>query len=137
MKYTGITFLLAFSFLFTSCTKSKKQAEKNSEHTIVTEQNKEVSRRGIKIPGKVFVVLHYVEIHHHAPKGYIGGRYFGNYEGRLPALDSNGKHIKYQEWDVNPHIIGRNRGSERLITGNNEKAYYTPSHYKTYIDLKK
>ena len=32
---------------------------------------------------------------------------------RLPRRDKRGKSIKYQEWDVNPKIQGKNRGAER------------------------
>lgn len=49
---------------------------------------------------------------------------------------NNQEKIKYQEWDVNPKIEGRNRGVERLVTGNDDRAWYTKNHYKTFTQLK-
>jgi len=88
------------------------------------------------VPTKVIQVLEYIRIHHSAPTGYVGSRHFGNFEGRLPETDSAGKRINYQEWDVNPHQKGVNRGAERLITGSDSSAYYTPNHYESFITVK-
>ena len=49
---------------------------------------------------------------------------------------NNGNRIEYKEWDVNPKKPGKNRGAERLITGDNRSAYYTKDHYKTFIQFK-
>jgi guanyl-specific ribonuclease Sa len=81
---------------------------------------------------KVDAVLAYVKAHGTAMPSYEGGRTFGNYEGVLPRVDASGRPIRYQEWDVNPKIPGRNRGAERLITGSDGRAYYTRDHYRTF-----
>lgn len=88
------------------------------------------------VPLKVIQVLEYIRLHHTAPPGYVGSRSFGNFEGRLPETDSAGKRIYYQEWDVNPHHKGINRGAERLITGSDSSAWYTPNHYESFIPVK-
>jgi ribonuclease T1 len=84
------------------------------------------------IPAKVLTVLDYVLKNNEAPNGYVGGRNFGNFEGHLPKTSSNGQRIKYQEWDVNPKKQGKNRGTQRLITGSDGRNWYTDDHYATF-----
>jgi len=88
------------------------------------------------VPEKALQVLTYVKANHDAPPGFVGGRKFGNYEGQLPAIDSSGNKILYQEWDVNPHRRFLNRGPERLITSSDGRAWYTPDHYSTFMEIK-
>lgn len=88
------------------------------------------------IPQKVRQVLEYVIKNNSPPDSYVGGRTFGNYEKRLPQYDENGKKIRYQEWDVNPKIPGKNRGAERLVTGSDGRAWYTDDHYETFTEIK-
>jgi ribonuclease T1 len=90
-----------------------------------------------KIPAHVWKTLDYISEHDAAPEGYVGGRKFGNYEGRLPARDDRGRTIRYREWDVYPKQSGVNRGAERLVTGDDKSAWYTSDHYETFtrIDL--
>jgi ribonuclease T1 len=88
------------------------------------------------VPEKVLKVLKYVDEHDKAPQGYLGGRTFQNRERRLPARDKQGKPIRYREWDVNPKVRGKNRGPERLVTGSDGSAYYTPDHYRTFIKIR-
>lgn len=88
------------------------------------------------IPPKVYVVLAYIQDHHHAMNGYEGGRVFQNREEVLPQTDSSGNSITYQEWDVNPKIRGQNRGAERLVTGSDGRAWYTSNHYRTFTQVK-
>lgn len=90
-----------------------------------------------EVPESAQKVLDYVETHEgEAPPGYIGGRTFGNYEGRLPPSDSDGNPITYQEYDVNPYEQGVNRGSERIVVGSDGSAYYTNDHYTTFLPIK-
>lgn len=42
----------------------------------------------------------------------------------------------YTEWDVNPFKNGQNRGSERIVTGTDGSAWYTPDHYRTWYQLR-
>jgi ribonuclease T1 len=87
-------------------------------------------------PDKALKVLKYVRENGVAIDGYVGGRKFGNYEGLLPKNDASGKRINYQEWDVNPKVNGKNRGTERLITGSDGKAYYTNDHYRSFVEVR-
>jgi guanyl-specific ribonuclease Sa len=92
------------------------------------------------VPAKVAAVLKHIDETGKPLKDYEGGRTFLNLgkngEESLPRRDSRGKAISYHEWDVNPHIPGRNRGTERLITGSDGSAYYTADHYKTYTKIR-
>lgn len=88
------------------------------------------------IPAKVREVLAYVREHKRAPAGYVGGRKFGNYENHLPKTTPQGQRIQYQEWDVNPKKENQNRGAERLVTGSDERAWYTRDHYNSFVEVK-
>lgn len=57
--------------------------------------------------------------------GYVGGRYFTNYEKSLPWISGT----YYKEWDVHSKIKGVNRGTERLVTGDKGEIYFTNTHY--------
>ncbi|MDB5311728.1 MAG: guanine-specific ribonuclease [Gemmataceae bacterium] len=88
------------------------------------------------IPEKVVKVLRYIDEHHRPPEGHEGGRIFRNAEERLPRTDAGGKPITYREWDVDPKVPGVNRGPERLVTGSDGSAYYTPDHYRTFRKIR-
>ncbi len=88
------------------------------------------------IPPKVFKILDYIKQNGVAMDGYVGGRNFQNRERHLDINDASGKKIKYQEWDVNPKIQGKNRGTERIITGSDGRAWYTNDHYQTFVEIK-
>lgn len=88
------------------------------------------------IPPKVYKVLDYVKKNGQAMRGYSGGRKFQNRERLLNMTDARGNKIQYQEWDVNPKVRGRNRGMERLITGSDNRAWYTNDHYRSFIEIK-
>jgi guanyl-specific ribonuclease Sa len=92
------------------------------------------------VPAKARRVLKSIDIHGRAPAGYEGGRTFYNLgrdgEESLPRRDAYGWPIHYREWDVNPHIPGRNRGPERLVTGSDGSAYYTSDHYRTFKKIR-
>ncbi len=87
-----------------------------------------------QVPPNVYQVLKYVTRHGRAPEGYQGGRRFGNFERLLPEKEA-GRKIHYREWDVNPKKKNKNRGSERLVTGDNGSAYYTSDHYHSFTEI--
>lgn len=89
------------------------------------------------IPPKVFELLAYIRKNNRAPEGYVGGRKFGNFEKLLPQKTKSEKPIQYREWDVNPKAEGQNRGSERLVTGSDDRAWYTRDHYDSFVEVKK
>ncbi|MBS4102031.1 ribonuclease domain-containing protein [Tsukamurella paurometabola] len=68
--------------------------------------------------------------------GTQGGRNFGNFEGRLPKTDKQGRRAKYTEWDVNVKKPGRGRDAERIITGADGGAWYTLDHYETFTRIR-
>jgi guanyl-specific ribonuclease Sa len=67
------------------------------------------------------------------PQGYKGGRTFKNEpvngEQKLPGG------INYKEYDVNPYVQGQNRGTERLVIGDDGSVWYTNDHYHTFTLL--
>ena len=89
------------------------------------------------IPDKAVKVVRYAASNNGArQQGYVGGRRFAN-DGRgggerLPTRDKDGKAIAYKEYDVNPHTPPQNRGAERVVIGDDGKAYYTNDHYRTF-----
>jgi ribonuclease T1 len=56
--------------------------------------------------------------------------------GYLPTTDASGKPITYQEWDANPKVPAQSRDDERIVTGSDGSAWYTPDHYKTFQRLR-
>jgi guanyl-specific ribonuclease Sa len=92
------------------------------------------------VPRGVAAVLEYVDRNNRAPEGYEGGRTFLNLardgEQALPHTDAQGATIQYREWDVHRKVPGRNRGAERLVTGSDGSAYYTPNHYQAFIRIR-
>ncbi|WP_221389712.1 ribonuclease domain-containing protein [Dyadobacter sp. NIV53] len=117
---------------------SKPKTEQTVSGFSKKKENKKYSKQKTSqvIPAKVYTVLEYVRKYNRAPDGFSGGRKFGNYERRLPLKDSNSKPMKYLEWDVNPKIKGKNRGTERLITSETKQAWYTKDHYNTFVEVK-
>lgn len=87
------------------------------------------------IPKAAFDMWNYVKKYHRAPKGYVGGREFKNRERMLKQKNQSGKYIRYQEWDIYRKQQGRNRGAERLVTGDDESAWYTGDHYASFQSL--
>lgn len=108
---------------------TKNQYQNHKERNIPTLTQQE-------IPQKVYDVLKYIKQHHQAPEGYVGGREFKNRENQLPIYNPEHQKIKYQEWDVNPKMEGQNRGRERLVTGDDERNWYSSDHYKSFTQLK-
>jgi ribonuclease T1 len=110
---------------------NSKKAQNSPENRV------EGSNRKVKgIPQKALDVLAYVREHGRAPEGYVGGRRFGNFEQHLPRQSTDGGRIDYREWDVNPRQRGRNRGTERLVTSSDGRAWYTNDHYNSFTEIK-
>jgi ribonuclease T1 len=93
-----------------------------------------------RVPAKATAVLKVVDATGRPPSGFVGGRHFLN-DGRggtglLPERDAQGRSVSYTEYDVNPRRSGVNRGPERLVTGDDGSAYYTPDHYVTWVKIR-
>lgn len=119
--------------------RNRRENSDNEDSKYNSENRSNDSSVDIKVgnvPDKALKVLKYVRENGEAIDGYVGGRKFGNYEGLLPKKDASGKRINYQEWDVNAKVNGRNRGTERLVTGSDGKAYYTNDHYRSFVEVR-
>lgn len=100
--------------------------------------------------GRVQTILALIQkIHDNTPLPYShDGITYSNKEGHLPAQPA-GFYKEYtlippansawtitiggQTYQVSPNTGGR--GAERIIIGNGELVYYTPDHYRTFIQL--
>jgi guanyl-specific ribonuclease Sa len=68
--------------------------------------------------------------------GTKGGTTWSNRDGTLPKTDSNGNPIHYQEWDVNRKQPGISRNSERIVTGDDSSAWYSPDNEITFTKMR-
>lgn len=86
-----------------------------------------------KVPEEAEKILQYLKTHNWTlPQGYKGGRVFQNREGKLPACGN------YREYDIHPYVKGQNCGPERIVVDiNTGRAWYTPDHYQTFIEIRK
>jgi ribonuclease T1 len=132
-------FLLGFMLLLAPACRQGNNETQNapagSTQTDTPKQNQPGPSKGGQIkgvPASVMEVLDFVKKNGEAPSGYVGGREFQNRENRLSKKDGSGRKIRYREWDVHPKKKGQNRGTDRLITGDDNSAYYTDDHYKTF-----
>lgn len=87
------------------------------------------------IPKKALQVLQYIQKNGKAPNGYIGGKKFHNREKKLPQLNNINELATYTEWDVNPKVQNKNRGTQRIVISNDGTAWYTADHYNTFIKI--
>ncbi|MBD2524538.1 DUF4157 domain-containing protein [Nostoc sp. FACHB-133] len=67
---------------------------------------------------------------------YVGGRVFNNNAmpdgNKLPYASGQ----TYQEWDIHPSQLGVNRGTDRIITSSDGKAYFTNDHYNNFTEFR-
>ena len=96
--------------------------------------------RRVEVPPRVEDVLKAIDATGKPPPGHIGGGDYRN-SGRqgeqlLPRVDREGDPIEYRTWDVHPQAPGRGRGAERLVTGSDGSAYYTPDDYRTFVAVR-
>ncbi|GAB2873345.1 hypothetical protein GCM10022245_05300 [Streptomyces mayteni] len=55
----------------------------------------------------------------------------GGYQ--LPQFDNAGQDIRDTEWGTVQSADNPNWGGERIVTGSDGSAYYSPTHYQTWI----
>ncbi len=122
-------FLLLFAI---GCRQSEPSYRPVKTDQPASQQQSEKNR---DIPKNVLDVLSFVRDNGRAPEGHVGGRTFQNREKRLPIKADDGRRVSYREWDVHPKIRGKNRGTDRLITGDDGTAWYTDDHYQTFKKL--
>ena len=96
--------------------------------------------RRVEIPAQVEAVLKAIDATDKPPPGYLGGGEYRNSGRRgeqlLPRVDREGDPIAYRTWDIHPSGPGRGRGAERLVTGSDGSAYYTPDDYRTFVAVR-
>lgn len=87
------------------------------------------------IPDKARDIAKQVKANNGAPpKGYKGGRTYKN----IPLEDGAQKlpeGVNYKEYDINPYIKGQNRGTERIVIGDDGSVWYTNDHYYTFTQI--
>jgi ribonuclease T1 len=139
-----VSFILGWGLSYVSHTKSIQIEDRRIEESKDTRQSISASTSEIKtgnvdqngVPAYALETLEYILEHDEAPDGYVGGRTFQNREGILPKSNSSGKKYQYREWDVHPKVEGQNRGAERLVTSNEQDAYFTSDHYRSFKKIK-
>ncbi len=143
LKNRLVSGLLLLVFLAVMCFRFFAQSHhqvKQSAHPFTSSSNTASSQNShdapSAIPQKVYDVLAYVRKYHRAPDGFEGGREFKNREHQLAGQTPGGNTIHYQEWDVNRKEQGHNRGVERLVTGDDNRAWYSNDHYKSFNEVK-
>jgi hypothetical protein len=87
-----------------------------------------------EVPPKAWDTLNYLDQTGTAPAGTYQANptvnnVYENYDGQLPTATGDGTPVTYNEWDVNPFTTQKARGLERLVTGSDNSAWYTGTHY--------
>jgi len=111
---------------------SEEEKAKEAETIKEFESNDDVDKT---VLNKVINIVNQIKANNASlPKGYKGGRKYRNEpkEGHQKLPECN----NYKEYDVNPHIKGVDRGSERIIIGDDGSVWYTNNHYSTFIQIK-
>ena len=131
----SIVVLLGLIYLGYTAFTQKKTTEHhpNSQQEVSNKKTNTPKHTGI--PQKALETWQYIRQHHQAPEGYVGGRIFQNREKKLPKTGPTGERARYFEWDTHPKRNGQNRGPERLVSQDYERAWYTPDHYNTFIRI--
>ncbi|MBI5027085.1 MAG: hypothetical protein HZC12_10250 [Nitrospirae bacterium] len=89
-----------------------------------------VGKVGVKGITKATNVFKHIKTKGVPPQGYKGGRIFQNREGKLPQGG------KYREYDIDPYVSGQSRTAERIVIDESTgRAWYTPDHYKTFVEI--
>ena len=66
--------------------------------------------------------------------GYKGGRTYKNIPlGEGAQMLPEG--INYREYDIHPYVKGQNRGTERLVIGDDGSVWYTDDHYFSFTKI--
>jgi len=88
----------------------------------------------VNIPDKARDIANQVKSKNGAPpQGYKGGRAFNNQPANGGQKLPDG--VNYKEYDVNPYVKGQNRGTERIVTGDDGSVWYTNDHYYTFTKI--
>ena len=110
------------------------QAKNNLKTKIKAKKKGEIGAGNVKVPQKAKDIAKKIKARNGTPpKGYKGGKVYQNLpKGGGQKLPEG---IKYKEYDVNPYIKGKDRGTERIVIGNDGSVWYTNNHYKTFTKV--
>ncbi|AUG81536.1 ribonuclease [Kitasatospora sp. MMS16-BH015] len=87
------------------------------------------------VPDRAWQTLRLIDAGQWPPSdgsGTKGGTVWPNRDGALPRTDGDGHPIQYRQWDVNRKKPGQPRDSERIVTGDNGTAWYSPDLFHTF-----
>ena len=87
------------------------------------------------IPPEAYDTLDYIDKNGSPPKGYKGGKIFEN-DGRNGSQVLPNDGVSYREYDIHPKVTGQSRGTERLVIGSDNSAWYTRDHYYSFIQMR-
>ena len=105
--------------------------------TPVTEIGASSTAQAATVPQEAYDTYSYVTDHNGSPpKDYKGGGVFEN-DGRGGSMVLPETYSPFREYDIYPKTPGVERGPERIVigTGLGGAVWYTPDHYKTFIQM--
>lgn len=119
---------------------SGAQSGTDAGSSVVDTRGDEVGPARTGVPDRAWQTLEHIDAGDwpdaaQAP-GTRGGEVFRNREGRLPDRADDGARIGYREWDVNPKAPDRGRDAERIVTGDDDSAWYTDDHYDSFTRMR-
>lgn len=91
------------------------------------------------IPDRAWHTLQLIDAGQWPPNddsGTRGGTTWANKNGALPTTDSAGNPIHYRKWDVNRKQPSQPRDPERIVTGDDGSAWYTPDRFQTFEKMR-
>ncbi|MCX5385770.1 ribonuclease domain-containing protein [Streptomyces sp. NBC_00083] len=98
-----------------------------------------MTRAAAPVPAAAVDTLAKIDAGHWPPSdapGTQGGANWPNQEGQLPVTGANGTQVHYRTWDVEAKQPGRARGPQRIVTGDDGSAWYTPDQYRTFTRMR-
>ncbi|RAG83586.1 ribonuclease [Streptacidiphilus pinicola] len=91
------------------------------------------------IPARAWQTLKLIDAGEWPPNdgsGTKGGAVWTNPDKTLPPADSEDRPIQYRQWDVNRKSPGQARYPERIVTGSDGTAWYTPDLFRTFEQMR-
>lgn len=87
------------------------------------------------IPQEAWDVLNFIKTHNgHPPQNHKGNKPYEN-DGRDDSEILPHRGEPYREYDVYPKKPGVDRGDHRIVIGNDGSAWYTFTHYRSFIRM--
>lgn len=116
------------------------QAVGAPDPTAITGQNQaDVRLVDCMIPDQARETLRKIDAGNWPPDdapGTRGGDTWNNREAALPKKDGDGNLIRYLVWDVNPEKGGQPRDRQRIVTGSDGSARYSPDNGNNFCKMR-